>query len=107
MTRRLAAYRAGQPPRTVSRAAMPDKVSPGCTTYPWTGRRAFTAAAATLAVLARVISVVLLAMRMFAWAGRTGWLRPDATATITRMLSQASTAHADFVHTRTVRHFPS
>ena len=32
MTRRLAAYRAGQPPGTPSAAAMPDRVSPGCTT---------------------------------------------------------------------------
>jgi len=32
---------------------------------------------------------------------------PDATTTIVRTLPKASTAHADFVHTRTVRHFPS
>jgi hypothetical protein len=31
MTRRLAAYRAGQPPRTASAAAMPDNVSPAAT----------------------------------------------------------------------------
>src|SRR5258708_277803 len=31
--RRLAAYRAGQPPRTAAAAAMPDSVSPGWTTY--------------------------------------------------------------------------
>ena len=30
--RRLAAYSAGQPPGTPSAAAMPDRVSPGCTT---------------------------------------------------------------------------
>jgi hypothetical protein len=46
-------------------------------------------------------------MRMFAGAGRTGWLRPETAATKIRMLPQASAAHADFVHTRTVRHFPS
>src|SRR4029077_5110280 len=33
MARRLAAYRAGQPPRTANRAAMPDSVSPLRTTY--------------------------------------------------------------------------
>ena len=32
MTRRFAAYKVGQPPRTARAAAMPDKVSPGCTT---------------------------------------------------------------------------
>ena len=32
ITRRFAAYNAGQPPRTASAAAIPDKVSPGCTT---------------------------------------------------------------------------
>ena len=31
MARRLAAYRAGQPPRTANSAAMPDKVSPAAT----------------------------------------------------------------------------
>ena len=31
MTRRLAAYSAGQPPRTANRAAMPDSVSPATT----------------------------------------------------------------------------
>ena len=31
MARRLAAYSAGQPPRVPSAAAMPDRVSPGCT----------------------------------------------------------------------------
>ena len=31
MTRRLAAYSAGQPPRTANRAAMPDNVSPATT----------------------------------------------------------------------------
>ena len=102
MTRRLAAYRAGQPPRTASRAAMPDKVSPGCTTYPAAGRAAVTNTAATLTAAGPVTSVVLLAMRMFAWAGRAGWLTPAATTTTTRMLPQASTTHADFVHIRKV-----
>ena len=32
IARRLAAYRAGQPPGMPSAAAMPDSVSPGCTT---------------------------------------------------------------------------
>ena len=54
MSGRLAAYRAGQPPRTANRAAMPDNVSPGCTTYLAAGRAAGTSAAATLSVLARV-----------------------------------------------------
>ena len=41
MACRLAAYSAGQPPRTANRAAMPDKVSPSWTTYfaVWLGRR--------------------------------------------------------------------
>ena len=49
--------------------------------------------------------VVLLAMRMLAWA--LG-MDPDMPAT-TRVsrTPQASTTHADFVHTRKVRHFPS
>ena len=76
MTRRLAAYRAGQPPRTANRAAMPASVSPGCTTYLAAGRLPGTNAAATLSVLATVTSVVLLAMRVLAWAGRTDPL-PD------------------------------
>ena len=32
ITSRLAAYRAGQPPRVPSAEAMPERVSPGCTT---------------------------------------------------------------------------
>jgi len=55
MTRRLAAYKAGQPPRTANRAAMPDNVSPGCTTYLAAGPAAMPGAAAALSVLARVI----------------------------------------------------
>ena len=101
MTRRFAAYKPRQPPRTASRAAMPDKVSPGCTTYLAAGRAVVMNTAATLTAAGPMTSVVLLAMRMFAWAGRAGRLMP-ATTTITRMLPQASTTHADFVHTRTV-----
>ena len=107
---RLAAYNAAQPPRTASRAAMPDNVSPGCTTYRAAGLTARTDTAATLTVSARMIPVpllplllllllLLLAMRVSAWAG---WdrLMPAATMMIGRAL-QASTTHADFVHTRT------
>src|SRR5580693_10114395 len=84
---------------------MPDNVSPGRTAYLETGRLPVTNAAATLSVLARVTSVllvllVLLAMRMFAWTGRADPFMPTATRMI-RML-QASTTHADFVHIRTV-----
>jgi hypothetical protein len=50
----LAAYSAGQPPRTANRAAMPDNVSPGRTGYLETGRATVFGAAATLSVLARV-----------------------------------------------------
>ena len=66
MSGRLAAYRAGQPPRTANRAAMPDNVSPGCTTYLAAGSAAMPGATAALSVLARVTWVVLLAMRVFA-----------------------------------------
>ena len=54
---RLAAYRAAQPPRTDSRAAMPDNVSPGCTTYRAAGLAARTDTVATLTVSARMIPV--------------------------------------------------
>src|ERR1700677_4759489 len=87
---------------------MPDRVSPGCTTYLAAGLAAGTDAAVTLSVLARVTSVllvllvlVLLAMRWFAWAGRADPFMPTATRRTSRML-QASTTHADFVHIRTV-----
>ena len=66
MSGRFAAYRAGQPPRTANRAAMPDNVSPGCTAYPGAGRAAGTNAAATLSALATVVTSVLLAVRMLA-----------------------------------------
>ena len=46
MTCRFAAYSAGQPPRTPSAAAMPDRVSPGCTTYPAPGSAAAASTAA-------------------------------------------------------------
>jgi hypothetical protein len=54
MSGRLAAYSAGQPPRTANRAAMPDNVSPGRTAYLAAGRATVFGAAATLSVLARV-----------------------------------------------------
>ena len=54
MSGRLAAYSAGQPPRTANRAAMPDNVSPGRTAYLEAGRATVFGAAATLSVLARV-----------------------------------------------------
>src|ERR1700729_3884746 len=105
---RLAAYRAAQPPRTENRAAMPDNVSPCCTTYLAPGRAAVSLAAAVvpsattaLSLLVRVTSVLLLAMRIFAWAGRASPVVPAATAMISRML-QANTTHADFVHACTV-----
>src|SRR5580704_4267247 len=105
---RLAAYRVAQPPRTENRAAMPDNVSPYCTTYLATGRAAVPRAAvvvpnatAALSLLVRVTSVLLLAMRIFAWAGRVRPVMPAATAMISRML-QANTTHADFVHACTV-----
>src|ERR1700747_1299023 len=102
MTGRLAAYRAGQPPRTANRAAMPDNVSPGCTTYLAAGPAAMPGAAAALSGLARVTWVVLLAMRMFARTGPAGPVMPAATTmTIVRMF-QASTTHADLVHACTV-----
>src|SRR5258707_210688 len=66
---RLAAYRAGQPPRTANRAAMPDRGSPGRTTYLAAGRAAVPGAAAALSVLVRVTSV-LLSARVPAWARR-------------------------------------
>src|SRR5215470_9692283 len=105
MARRLAAYSAGQPPRTPNRSAMPDNVSPCCTTYLVICLVAVTGAAATLNVLVRMTSV-LPAVRVFAWAGWTDPFMPTATKMIERML-QASTTHADFVHVRIVRHFPS
>src|SRR5205823_2932015 len=82
MRGRLAAYRAGQPPRTANRAAMPDNVSPGRTTYLETGRATVLGAAATLSVLARVTWVVPPAMRVYAWAGRASpVMQAAATAT--------------------------
>jgi hypothetical protein len=97
---RLAAYSAGQPPRTANRAAMPDNASPDCTTYLVVWLIVVTGAAATLSVLVRVISV-LLAVPVFAWAGWAGAFRATATRMIDRML-QASTTRADFVHVRMV-----
>src|SRR5712671_6127127 len=100
MRGRLAAYRAGQPPRTARRPATPDNVSPRCTTYLAAGRAAVPGAAAALSVLVRMTSP-LFAVRVFAWAGRAGPVMPAATAMISRTL-QASTTHADFVHVCTV-----
>src|SRR5690242_2375959 len=101
MARRLAAYRAGQPPRAANRAAMPDSVSPLRTTYFMVWLAAVMGGAATLTVLVRITSVVLPAVRVFAWAGWTDSLVPTATRMIDRML-QASTTHADSVHVRMV-----
>ena len=101
----LAAYSAGQPPGTPRAAAMPDSVSPGRTTYRAAapaGMAAWTAAAAGLTGRAAV-SLVFVAMRVAAWAGRTGPLRlAAATITVSSSRPQASTAHADFVHARKV-----
>jgi hypothetical protein len=82
---------------------MLDNVSPGCTTYRGAGCAVVAVvadAAATSAVLVRVTAVVLLAMRMFAWARGTDPPMP-ATTRVSSM-PQASTTHADFVHTRKV-----
>jgi len=87
---------------------MLDNVSPGCTTYLGVGCADVAVvadAAATSSVLIRVTALVLLAMRMFAWVRGA-----DPPMPITRRVSsmpQASTTHADFVHTRKVLHFPS
>jgi hypothetical protein len=82
---------------------MLDNESPGCTTYLGAGC-AFVAlaadAAATSTVLVRVTAVVLLAMRMFAWVRGTDPLMPATRRVIS--MPQASTTHADFVHTRKV-----
>jgi hypothetical protein len=53
-------------------------------------------------LLARVtwVMLVLLAMRMFAWAGRKDPFEP--TATRRSRMPQASTTHADLVRTRMV-----
>ena len=56
----------------------------------------------TLILLFLLLLLLLLAVRMFARAGRAGRLMPAAATITTRMLPQASTTHADFVHTRTV-----
>ena len=100
MARRLAAYRAGQP-RTPNRAAMPDSVSPLRTTYLVVWCVAVAGAAATLDVLVRMTSVVLPAVRVFAWVWWVDPFMPTATRMIGRML-QASTTRADFVHVRMV-----
>src|SRR5579862_7355873 len=104
MTARLAAYSAGQPPGTPRAAAMPDSVSPGRTAYraAAAGMAAWTAAAVGPTGRAAV-SWVFVAMRVAAWAGRTGPLRLAAvTMTVSSSRLQASTAHADFVHARKV-----
>ena len=110
MACRLAVYSDGQPPCTPSRAAIPDKVSPGCTTYLVAGLAAAGEGAARdvaagdgaarFSELVRVTSV-LLVVRVFARAGRTDPVMPTATRVAGRML-QASTTHADFVHVRMV-----
>jgi hypothetical protein len=78
----LAANNAGQPPRTPSAAAIPDRVLPGRTTQV-TGGLAATGAVATgavatvsrlagaagLACVLLLLDLLLLAMLVFAWAG--------------------------------------
>src|SRR5215469_7594946 len=78
---------------------MADKVSPLCTTY-FVLLVVADTDAATLTVLVRMTSV-LLAVRVFAWAGWTGPFVLTATRMMGRTL-QASTTHADFVHARMV-----
>jgi hypothetical protein len=89
---------------------MLDSVSPGCTTYLGAGCAVVAVdvvdvvdvvdAAATSSVPVRVTAVVLLAMRMFAWAG--GTYPPMPITTRVSSMLQASTTHADFVHIRKV-----
>jgi len=99
---RLAAYSACQPPCTASALAMLDRVSPGWTTYLAVAAAlgAVARGVDTLALLARVTWVMLLAMRWFAWAERTDPVMPAAIKT--GRMHQASTTHADFVHLCTV-----
>src|SRR5579859_5526353 len=104
MACRLAAYRAGQPPRTASAAAMRDRVSPGRTAYlgDWAGLPGAGFRPPAMAVVVKVVrvtGVVLIAMRWVAWA-RAGPAGP-AAARMVRM-HQASTTHADIVHLRMV-----
>src|SRR5262252_6997384 len=80
---------------------MPDSVSPLRTTYVVVWLAAVTGDAATLNVLVRMISVVLPAVRVFAWAGWADRCIPTATRMIDRTL-QAITTHADLVHVRMV-----
>jgi hypothetical protein len=84
------------------------RVSPGRTVHVAAG---LAAGEAVLAVMAAADSLsrvawVILAMLVFAWAGRPG---PDgpAAAVTSRMMLQASTKHADKVHLCTVVLFPS
>jgi hypothetical protein len=82
---------------------MLDKESPGSTTYLGAGCAfggVVADVAATSAVLVRVTAVVLLAMRMFAWARGADPPMPVTTRVISML--QASTTHADLVHTRKV-----
>src|SRR5580693_2518565 len=84
---------------------MLDNESPGCTTYLGAGCAVVVDAVVASTVLVRVTAVVLLAMRMFAWVRGADPPMP-ATRRVSSM-PQASTTHADFVHTRKVLHFPS
>ena len=99
MTGRLAAYSAGQPPRTANRAAMPDRVSPSWTTYRVWGVDAVAGAARS--VLVKVI-LVLLCVRVFAWAGRGADPCVTAATSMIGTMLQASTTHADLSHMRIV-----
>ena len=101
MARRLAAYRAGQPPRTAKRAAMPDKVSPGWTTYLVAGVARRHGRRGDGQCAGEDVFGILLAVRMVAWAGWTDPFMPAVTRVIDRMV-QASTTHADLVHVRMV-----
>src|SRR5512146_2041727 len=81
---------------------MPDRVSPGWTTYLAVAAALGAVArdGVVLTLLARVTWVMLLAMRWFAGAERTDPIMPAAIKA--DRTHPASTTHADFVHLRTV-----
>src|SRR5215469_7345352 len=102
MTCRLAAYRAGQPPRTPRAAAIEVRVSPGRTAQVSVDAAA-SGAAVTASRLAGTLAGatwVLLAMLVLAWAGCAG--PPQPVTAKRNAMPRAATTHADFVHLRTM-----